>query len=146
MALTVNTNIVNDTNGYLLDAKNVKGGYIVVANTTERNGLPAATIVNGSLCYCTGDSKTYRYNGSTKAWVEESYDFLPLSGGTVDGEITATKFIGALQGNADTANFSKKINECQTNTINSTTNDTVANWGKQNTSIHFYGTSGLLNN
>jgi hypothetical protein len=61
-----------------------------------------------------------------------------------DGE-TITK-TADTNGNAIIANFSKKINECQTNTINSTTNDTVANWGKQNTSIHFYGTSGLLNN
>ena len=29
--------------------------------------------------------------------------YLPLSGGTVSGTITATKFIGSLQGNADTA-------------------------------------------
>lgn len=30
-------------------------------------------------------------------------DYLPKSGGTVNGNVTATKFIGALQGNADSA-------------------------------------------
>lgn len=63
MALTVNTNIRNDTDQYLLDAKNVKGGYIVVATIAERNNLPAATIVKGSLCYCQEDNKFYQYNG-----------------------------------------------------------------------------------
>lgn len=65
MALTVNTNIINDTNQYLLDAKNVKGTFVAVASTAERDALPAATIVNGSLCYCTADSKFYQYNGSS---------------------------------------------------------------------------------
>ena len=65
MALTVNTNIINDTDQYLLDAKNVKGTFVVVASTAERDALPAATRVNGSLCYCTSDSKFYQYNGSS---------------------------------------------------------------------------------
>jgi hypothetical protein len=68
MALTVNTNIVNDTDQYLLDAKNVKGTYVVVTNVTERNALPTATLMKGSLCYCQEDSKFYQYNGSS--WTE----------------------------------------------------------------------------
>lgn len=71
MALTVNTNIINDTNQYLLDAKNVKGTFVVVASTAERDALPAATTVNGSLCYCTADSKFYQYNGSS--WQEKEF-------------------------------------------------------------------------
>lgn len=71
MALTVNTNIINDTDQYLLDAKNVKGSYVVVGSTTERDSLPAATTVTGSLCYCTGDSKFYQYNGTQ--WVEKTF-------------------------------------------------------------------------
>lgn len=70
MALTVNTNIINDTDQYLLDAKNVKGTYVVVANTTERDSLPTATRVKGSLCYCSTDSTFYQYNGTK--WVELS--------------------------------------------------------------------------
>ena len=71
MALTVNTNIINDTDQYLIDAKNVKGTYVVVATATERDSLPAATRMNGSLCYCQEDSKFYQYDG--KDWVEKGF-------------------------------------------------------------------------
>ena len=76
MALTVNTNIINDTDQYLLDAKNVKGGYVVVTSAAERDELPAATTVKGSLCYVTGTAadpinKFYQYNGT--AWVEKTF-------------------------------------------------------------------------
>lgn len=71
MALTVNTNIINDTDQYLLDAKNVKGGYVVVSSITERDSLPVATTVKGSLCYCTANSKFYQYNNG--AWAEKEF-------------------------------------------------------------------------
>lgn len=75
MAYIVNTNIENQTNGYLLDAKNVKGGFVVVSSVEEMNSLPAATIVKGSLCYCTGNTnegaKFYQYNGTT--WEEKKF-------------------------------------------------------------------------
>ncbi len=64
MALTINTNIVNDTDQYLLDAKNVKGSYVIVASTTARDALPVATIMKGTLCYCQNDSKLYQYTGT----------------------------------------------------------------------------------
>ena len=50
-----------------------------------------------------------KINGSTKTIAASSGaavdlgSYLPLSGGAVNGNVTATKFIGALQGNADTA-------------------------------------------
>ena len=69
MALTINTNIVNDTDQYLLDAKNVKGGYVVVDNIAERDSLPVATRVEGTLCFCRADGKYYRYAGSS--WLED---------------------------------------------------------------------------
>lgn len=78
MAYIVNTKIENQTNQYLLDAKNVKGSFVVVANINERNELPAATIINGSLCYCTEDSKFYQYNGTT--WEEKEFG----TGGSAD--------------------------------------------------------------
>jgi len=52
MALTINTNIINDADQYLLDAKNVKGTYVVVNDYSELANLPSATVVNGSLAYC----------------------------------------------------------------------------------------------
>jgi len=71
MAYIVNTKIENQTNQYLLDAKNVKGSYVVVNSIKERDELPAATTVTGSLCYCTADSKFYQYNGSI--WIEKEF-------------------------------------------------------------------------
>ena len=74
MAFIVNTNIENQTEGgYLLDAKNVKGSYVVVTSTEERNSLPIGTVVKGTLCYVTGTEETpiakfYQYTGAE--WVE----------------------------------------------------------------------------
>lgn len=79
MALGINTNIINDGDQYLLDAKNVKGGYVVVSDTTELNNLPTATIVKGSLAYSQSDEKFYLFNGST--WNEANF------GGSVERHI-----------------------------------------------------------
>jgi hypothetical protein len=78
MAYIVNTNIENQTNGYLLDAKSVKGSYIVTASTTTRNALPVATIMKGTLCFCQDDGKFYQYNGTdgtntASNWKEASF-------------------------------------------------------------------------
>jgi len=54
----------------VVQGKYIKGGYLVVASTTEMNNLLSSgqqAIVNGSLCYNQGDSKFYQYNGSQ--WV-----------------------------------------------------------------------------
>ena len=62
MALTINTNIVNEIEGYLLDAKNVKGGYVVVsgrgADTIEN--IPASMKLVGALVYDAYEEKSYR--------------------------------------------------------------------------------------
>lgn len=52
MALNINTNITNNLDGYLLDAKNVKGTYVVVSNYSELANLPSACVVEGTLAYC----------------------------------------------------------------------------------------------
>ena len=70
MALTINTNIKNEANGYSLDASQVKGGYVVVADKDERNAIPAATKVNGTTIYQADVGKEYRWNGSE--WLEAS--------------------------------------------------------------------------
>lgn len=69
MALNINTNITNNLDGYLLDAKNVKGTYVVVADYSELANLPSACVVNGTLVYCQSDYSIYgagfyQYNGS----------------------------------------------------------------------------------
>lgn len=70
MALTINTNIKNEANGYSLDASQVKGGYVVVADKDERNAIPAATKVNGTTIYQADVGKEYRWNGSE--WLENT--------------------------------------------------------------------------
>lgn len=70
MALTINTNIKNEANGYSLDASQVKGGYVVVANQAERDAIPAATKVNGTTIYQADAGKEYRWNGSK--WLENT--------------------------------------------------------------------------
>jgi hypothetical protein len=58
---------------HLTDAEYIKGGYFVVDTYQALAGYTAATktvdgtIVNGSLCFCTADSKFYQFNGTT--WV-----------------------------------------------------------------------------
>lgn len=53
MALTINTKIVNDADGYLLDAKNVKGSYITVATADELETLLEydLTVIPGTRVY-----------------------------------------------------------------------------------------------
>lgn len=55
--------------GVLLDDKSVVGGYKVVANKSELDALPTATLPNGTPVYVSGESKTYRRLGGQ--WVEE---------------------------------------------------------------------------
>lgn len=66
---------------HMTDAEYIKGGYIVVETTAERDALPIyddttspvtdGIIVKGSLVYVAGTvNKSYRYDGTS--WVEES--------------------------------------------------------------------------
>ena len=63
----------NGNGGTVISGEAVKGGYFVtpsieITTTGESGKIPAYACVVGTLCYCTGDSKFYQYNGS--AWVE----------------------------------------------------------------------------
>jgi hypothetical protein len=54
----------------VVDSKYVKGGYVTVANISERNALVNAdtkNIIKGSLCYCQTENKFYQFNGTE--WV-----------------------------------------------------------------------------
>ena len=79
MAIVINTQLVNENDEYLLDAKSVKGSYVVVNNYSELANLPSATVVNGSLAYCVNSytdtnvnpNVTYDagfYQRTTNAW------------------------------------------------------------------------------
>ena len=77
MALNINTNITNNYDGYLLDAQNVKGTFVVVQDYIALSTIPSATRVVGSLAYCQTEVTVsdvtypigfYQYDGST--WIE----------------------------------------------------------------------------
>ena len=70
MALTVNTNMKNDADGYLTDAKFIKGTYVVVNTTDERDNLYSSTAIPGTLCYVIENNKTYRKTAD--GWAEEN--------------------------------------------------------------------------
>ena len=65
MAITLNTNIKNDTDGYLLDAKNVKGGYLSVDTLANLQSFSLSTKEAGSFAYVRENSKFYIYNGTS---------------------------------------------------------------------------------
>lgn len=64
------------------------------------------TLLAGQPCFET-DTGNMKIGDGSKTWSNLPYVgsglYLPISGGTISGNITATKFIGSLQGNADTA-------------------------------------------
>lgn len=88
MALNINTNITNNLDGYLLDAKNVKGTYVVVADREALSDLPETTRVVGTLAYVQdisgGDSDNHffmytgtgGYYGWTDLALENKYAIL----------------------------------------------------------------------
>lgn len=89
MALTINTNIKNDSDGYSLDSKQVKGGYVSVSTITERDALPPAIISNGSLCHVVENDVFYIYKNNSWAEVKFGKTY------TADGEtlqLTDTQF------------------------------------------------------
>ena len=63
MAWNVGTTMENTANGYLTEATNVKGGFFVIDNLANLPNTYQA--VAGVLCYCTGNSKFYQYDGSS---------------------------------------------------------------------------------
>lgn len=105
MPITVNTNFINQADQYLLDAKNVKGTYVVVTDYNALATLPSATIVNGSLAYCQASvtiSGTvysegfYQYDGSSWNKIEYASTDRYHQTGTWDGlTYTATNVGGA---------------------------------------------------
>lgn len=70
MALIVNTNIKNDANGYVTDAKFIKGGYIALSGIGDdvKENIPEATLMVGTKVYDANVQKTYRFDGT--AWIE----------------------------------------------------------------------------
>lgn len=77
--------------------------------------------------------------GTTKATMD---GYLPLTGGTLSGNLTAPKFVGPLQGNADTA--TKAVQDSAGQTINSTYIKNLNATGQTITYTRGDGTTGVI--
>jgi hypothetical protein len=69
----------NGNGGTVISGEAVKGGYFVtpsveITSEGEEGKIPDYACVTGTLCYCTGDSKFYQYNGTN--WVEPLFQQL----------------------------------------------------------------------
>lgn len=108
MPLTVNTNIRNDTDGYLTDAKFVKGTYVVVSGIDHdvKEELPSGTKIKGTIVYDASKDKEYRWKGTAWAEItnsgsgttEPNANVLPFSAATPTSSlhIDANKTIGEI--------------------------------------------------
>jgi hypothetical protein len=68
MALTISNaaaKVVNLAGGIVAEGFDVAGGYFVI---DALSNIPSYANQTGQLCFCTGDSKFYQYNGSS--WEE----------------------------------------------------------------------------
>lgn len=64
--------------GYVLESKYIKSGYIVVQTLQERDALLDKTVyenrdilTNGTPVFVYSENKTYRYNATTDSFIEE---------------------------------------------------------------------------
>ena len=114
----------NNTNrDKIVQATQVEGGYFVCTSIPT-----VGTWKTGQLCYCTGDSKFYQYNGTS--WAIAAFSdmsaYLPKAGGNISGHIYLT---GANEGSS-TASTSQIVFGTATNqhvAISSNTNTIVIN-------------------
>ena len=75
----------NGAGGTVLSGDAVKGGYFV---TDTIANIPSWSNVQGTLCYCTGDSKFYQYNGSS--WAEKEFGTNSIATSSVLGLVKSS--------------------------------------------------------
>lgn len=75
----------NGAGGTVLSGDAVKGGYFV---TDTIANIPSWSNVQGTLCYCTGDSKFYQYNGSS--WAEKEFGTNSIASTSALGLVKST--------------------------------------------------------
>ena len=91
--------------GLVTEGASLSASDIPTLEISKISGLQAS--LDGKSA--TTHTHSVKINGTTKTIAASGGaavdlgSYLPLTGGTVNGNVTATKFIGALQGNADTA-------------------------------------------
>lgn len=66
--LNTGNTIFNSNGGILISGDAVKGGYFV---TDAVENIPSWANTEGTLCYCTSNSKFYQYNGTS--WTEKDF-------------------------------------------------------------------------
>lgn len=141
-----NGNIITDTYVTLATAQTISGdktfsGDIILTQDINYGSILPGSGVNGQLFF-----KSVNTN--------ETYEYLPLTGGIVDGSITASSFIGSLNGTATNAT-NLYINTTSKNTKyyilgaagvgNSSVYRALNNSGTNNTTgVYFNGASGVL--
>lgn len=90
MALTINTNIKNDANGYSLDSNQIKGGYFSVGTISERDQISSAVIDNGSYCFVRDDNTFYIYKNGV--WEKATADPIKYSADDVTLQLSNNEF------------------------------------------------------
>lgn len=109
------------------------------------------TAATKDIGYFATVSHTHNYAGSDSAGGSANSTKGTLSiniDNGSDGSYTTSSFNGSKDVEFTAAgiyHYHKDLRRKGVNTISSTTNDTVANWGAQNISVHNYNTTGLLN-
>ena len=61
MALDATNEIINSSSGIVVQGTAVAGGYFV---TSSIAAIPSHAKITGQLCYNTGDSQFYQYDGT----------------------------------------------------------------------------------
>lgn len=64
----------------VVDSRYVKGGYVTVKTTAERDGLKGdngQNIIKGSLCYVSDENMFYRYDGIN--WAEHNMPHIRIN-------------------------------------------------------------------
>lgn len=61
MAVNTKMPLTNTADGYLCEGTDIRGGYFTIDAIAN---ISSKITQIGSLCYCTGDSKFYQFDGT----------------------------------------------------------------------------------
>ena len=101
--------VENTLNGYVADAKNIKGTYVVVEDTEALSALPTATLVEGTMAYNQEDTNLYLYDGTNWDIWQKGVPFLEIEvqGNVITGSSAQTYTPNASQIAFIEENFAK---------------------------------------
>ncbi|MEA4930421.1 MAG: tail fiber domain-containing protein [Anaerolineaceae bacterium] len=107
-------------------AMTVPTGLTVTGSPITTSGTLALGLASGYSIPTTAKQTQW---DTAYSWGNHAGLYLPLTGGTVTGNITAPTFTGNLVGNADTATKLATARTINGTLFDGTTNITTANWG-----------------